>query len=31
MSKDYEYLPESSETMADATMTRLMLKGLARL
>jgi putative transposase len=31
MSKDYEYLPESSEAMAYVTMTRLMLRRLARL
>jgi putative transposase len=30
MSKDYEYLTESSETMIDLTMSRLMLKRLAR-
>jgi len=31
LSKDYEYLPESSEAMAYVTMTRLMLRRLARL
>src|ERR1700742_2989342 len=31
MSKDYEYLPESSEAMAYATMARLMLRRLARI
>ena len=30
MSKDYERLPESSETFVYAAMTRLMARGLAR-
>jgi len=30
MSKDYEYLPSSSESMVQLTMIRLMLKRLAR-
>jgi putative transposase len=31
LNKDYEYLPESNEARAYVTMTRLMLRGLARL
>jgi putative transposase len=30
MSKDYEYLPRSSESMVQLTMIRLMLKRLAK-